>query len=211
MGWVIALLLAGATGALLMAASRRAETVLAAAAVMLTGLAGYAWQGHPDLAGVRERAAEAGAREDTVFALERAQWLGAYGHDADRLAYADALERNGMVDEAVSEMTRFAAQSPRSMPLALGLANALFVKGGSVTPPVALAYEQAARLAPGDPAPPYFFGLSLALSGRFDEAAATWRALLGSAPPTAPWRPTLSARLDRLDRLRRLSEGGNGR
>lgn len=203
MGWLLALALAGAVGALLALRARTWAAGVAIALVMLTGLAGYAWQGHPRLGGAEPARLAEGTGQDSLFALERSAWLPAYGHDADRLSYLDALERNGLLIEASQEAERFLDQAPNSMPLALGRANALFLRSrGTMSPPVVLAYEAAAGLAPNDPAPPYFFGLALVQSGAFDQASMVWHATLEKAPPGAAWRVRIEQRLQRLDALR---------
>lgn len=203
MGWVVAVVLTLMVGALLAIRVGTVAAAVATAAVMLTALAGYAWQGNPRLSAARAMRSAAESAPDSLFAAERDQWIPAYGHDADRLAYLDALERNGLLSEASGEAERFLAQSPRSMPLALGRANALFLRSRDiVSPPVVLAFEAAARLAPRDPAPPYFFGLALAQSGAFDEASMVWRATIERTPPGAAWRGRIEQRLQRLDALR---------
>ena len=52
-----------------------------------------------------------------------------------------------------------------------------------------MAYERAAELAPGHPAPLFFLGLAEARSGNPKEAARLWREILANAPADASWRP----------------------
>jgi cytochrome c-type biogenesis protein CcmH/NrfG len=85
----------------------------------------------------------------------------------------------------------------------LGLANALQAQAdGALTPTAHYAFERAAAVAPGHPAPQYFLGLAYLQMGDVDGADATWRDLLAKTPPDAPWRDRLAARIALIERFR---------
>jgi cytochrome c-type biogenesis protein CcmH len=62
--------------------------------------------------------------------------------------------------------------------------------------------------APDHPGPPYFLGLALAQSGRFDEALTLWRRLLQNTPPDAPWRADLTDKIGRLQTIMATQQSG---
>ena len=204
MGWIIALILAAATGLVLWRFARlpRGSGGFIAAA-LLVALAGYGWQARPKLAGSPKAAPDEATMPDTPFATERLKLLQRYGTVGQWLDFADALDRMGERRAAVSALANAIAQNPRSADLYVGLGNALAVHaGGMVTPAARLAFERAAEIAPNHPGPPFFFGLALAQAGQLDEAAQVWRALLERSPADAPYRPDLEQKLAQLDAMR---------
>ena len=198
----VMLALAVAAGLILVARPARGALYLIGVA-MLAGLAGYAWQGSPGLAG-SPTAPDAHKRGgDTLFAHERKVWLETVGPDAIQLDGADNMIGNGDPDYAVGLLHAFLVREPDSMMLWLGLGNALQAQADcALTPPAHYAFERAARAAPDHPAPQYFLGLAYLQMGDVDGAGATWRALLARAPANAPWRDKLAVRIALLNRLR---------
>ena len=82
---------------------------------------------------------------------------------------------------------------PGSVQLWIGLGNALVDHAHGLTPPAELAFRRAAELAPGHPAPAFFYGLAMARSGNPQAAVAVWREVLANAPADASWRPLVEA------------------
>ena len=80
-------------------------------------------------------------------------------------------------------------EHPGDFTLWVGLGNALADQAGTLTPASELAFKRAAELAPGHPAPRFFFGLALARSGDPQDAVTIWRGILADAPANASWRP----------------------
>ncbi|WP_116092018.1 tetratricopeptide repeat protein [Sphingomonas crusticola] len=203
-GWAISVLLAlvTAAGLIVMARGQRGVASLIAAA-MLVGLAGYAWQGSPALPG-RPTPANAHKRGgDTLFAHERTIWLETVGPDAQQLDGADALIHNGSPDYAAGILRAGVMRDPHDMVLWLGLGNALQAHAdGMVTPAALYAFQRAAAVAPGHPAPPYFLGLAYVQMGDLAGADAVWRGLLAGAPADAPWRARVADRLALIERFR---------
>jgi cytochrome c-type biogenesis protein CcmH len=82
------------------------------------------------------------------------------------------------------------------------MANALVAHAdGTLTPASLYAFRRAAAAAPEHPGPPFFLGLALAQSGRFEEARGLWSRLLAATPSDAPWHAELVDKLQRLDTI----------
>lgn len=173
------------------------ELVLAAVVV---GLAGYAWQGQPGIAGVSVQSREQAVPPDPQAVAIRRMMTNAYGDAAKVAEFADTLDRMGMTREAVIAVRTGIAKDPKNPELWVAMGNALVAHGGQTTSPAAeFAYKRAAALAPAHPAPPFFLGLAQAQSSKFEEAGTTWRALLARAPTDAPWRRDVEIRLAALE------------
>ncbi|NIJ06642.1 hypothetical protein FHS31_000224 [Sphingomonas vulcanisoli] len=203
-GWLIFLVLAIALLGLLAWRVRldRGLLMLAAAAVAVAA-AGYSWQGRPGLGGHPGEALQDRKPGETAFADERHDWMDSVGPEAQVLDTADAFIRNGDPDYAVGVLRGAIAQAPRSPMLWIGLGNALVhYADGQVTPAAYFAFERAAQLWPGHPAPPYFLGLAEVLSGNVDAGMTRWRRLLMEAPQDAPWRSVVAERLMLVQSLR---------
>lgn len=203
-GWLVSLALALLVGLGLVFAARPAKgSLYLIATALVLGLAGYAWQAHPDLPGAPVQANGARRGHDTLFAHERKIWLETVGFDALQLDGADSFIGNGDPDYAIGVLRAYLMREPNSMMLWLGLGNALQAQAdGALTPTAHYAFERAAAVAPGHPAPQYFLGLAYLQMGDVDGADATWRDLLAKAPPGAPWRERLAARLALIERFR---------
>jgi cytochrome c-type biogenesis protein CcmH len=200
-GWAVAGLVAAlAALAFGLLAGRRYGTL--ALAVPLFGLAGYAWQGRPDLPGTPS-AAERRRGEDDLLTGERQRWVSQIGADARWLTIADAFGRSGDTLGAVQILQSGLREYPRSAVLWLGLANALVVHGGGQVGPAAeFAYARAAALDRRSPAPVVLRGLALIRAGRLAEAENAWAALLANQPAGPSWRPLMAERLAGLRTLR---------
>lgn len=204
MGWAILILLAAtALIALLWAVRPGRGVAMLIVAGPFVALAGYAWQGSPALPGRPTAPRAANPPGDTLFAAERPAWMERMGGDAQALDAADALIRNGDPDYALAVLRGAIGRRPDSAMLWIGLANGLVTYAdGSVTPPARYAFDHAAALAPGDPAPAYFKALAYAQSGDLDTAEKIWRALLAAAPRSAPWRGRVAEKLMLLQTIR---------
>ena len=202
MGWAIMILLAAAVGWALWRFGRFGQGVgldLLGAALLLA-VAGYAWQGRPDLPGKATPPPAAQAMPDSAFATMRDTMFEKFTGDAQVLATADAFHRQGLDEYAIGVLKSALQRRPRSADLWVGLGNALVSRGGGLVAPAAeLAFTRAAKLSPLHPGPPFFLGLAYAQAGQLDRARAEWAGLLARTPADAPWRADLVAQLAAVD------------
>jgi len=187
--WIIlAALFAAALGALALLRVRGPVLMLSASA-MLFGCIGYVVQGHPGLAG-SPREAESLQAPIPLTDMRHA-FFGNFTGEESWLSISDALARSGDTEEAVGVLQNAVGKYPRNAQLWVGLGNALVDHAGVLTPASEYAYERAAELAPGHPAPVFFMGLALARSGDGQGALALWKQVLAQSPADAPWRPMI--------------------
>ncbi|MCW1428099.1 tetratricopeptide repeat protein [Novosphingobium sp. JCM 18896] len=177
----------------------------AIAAALLLGIAGYGLQGRPGMPGSPKAPAEtiAGNSPELVEARKSLAGAGASGETNNKWSIiADALARHGQFADAAGVLLGAVDKNPRDGDAWLALANALVGHAeGSLSPAALFAFRNAATVAPEHPGPPFFLGLAMAQSGRFDDARAIWTELLARTPPDAPWRPDLVDKLQRLDMI----------
>lgn len=207
MGWVILLVLSALAFAALwrLTGPGKAALQLIAAAILFA-CAGYAWQGKPSLPGDPRRPAEREGTAESAFNTMRGDMLGRFDV-ADRwLTMSESYLREGDTRGGADILASALRQHPNNATLWIGYGNALVLHGnGLMSPAAELAYARAARLAPGHPAPRFFYGLSLAQGGRLDEAEKVWRQLLASASPSAKWRETVQQQIDLIERARAVA------
>ena len=204
MGWLFLAIMGFAVLAALWRLARLERPVLQfVAAALLLGMAGYAWQGRPGLAG---RPLPPLARQevpDSEFAKTRGELLGRFDSAAHWLTLAEMFQRRGDSESGVKAIQAGLRAHPREPDLWVGLGNALVIHGdGLMNPAAELAFQRAERLAPDHPAPKYFYGLALAQSGKFDAAERIWRALLAEGLSSAAWRPMVEEKVQAIERAR---------
>ena len=187
MGWLILFILIAGGVALLWALRVRDGLLTASAAALLLGASGYALQGRPALPGAPAQAVD--KREAFPLTDARHAFFGHFTPAESWLRISEALARNGKSEDAVGILQNAARRYPGDPQLWVGLGNALVDHAHGLTPPAELAYRRAAELAPGHPAPPFFYGLALARSGERAGAVAMWQQVLKTAPASAKWRP----------------------
>lgn len=207
MSWILALALALVAFLVIAFVFKApAATRLAVGAVLLLGLAGYALQAHPGLAGAPKAPAQDPANESAAMVEARQELSGRPLGPANRwMVIGDALARHGQFADAATVYLGAVEKNSRDGEAWLAMANALVAHAdGMLTPAAVLAFREAGEAAPAHPAPPFFYGLALAQSGQLDQARDVWASLLRASPPDAPWRAELTARLSRLDQLIRM-------
>lgn len=182
---LLILLLAAVAG--VYALGVRGGVLTLVAAGLFLGASGYALQGRPGLAGAP---ASDAVRADVIplTPLRRA-FYGEFHRTAHWAIIADSYTRRGRTADAVGVLRKAVETYPADPSLWVSLGNALVDHAGVVTPASNLAFQRAAELSPGHPAPLFFYGLALARSGQRDAALGLWREVLADAPADASWRP----------------------
>jgi cytochrome c-type biogenesis protein CcmH len=208
MSWLWALLLAAAAFGLVLLSLRWAGKSFAGweaiGAALLLGIAGYGLQGKPGLAGAPKAPTETvtGGDAQALVAERKSLDGGAPTPGSNWVVTADAFARQGQYADAAGILLGAVDKNPRDGDAWLALANALVGHAdGTLSPAAFYAFRNAARIAPDHPGPPFFLGLAMAQSGRFEEARGLWTDLLARTPADAPWRATLQERLGLLDSL----------
>jgi len=201
MGWIaLGLVAVAAAAALWLLGVARPLWSFIGAGLML-GATGYAVQGRPDLPGHPVAAFARPIALDQGLIELRGDMLGRYTGEAAYFTLADALTRAGNPQAAVRILLGGVAYAPKSYVLWtwLGMAYAQH-DGGAVSPAARLAFEQAMRLAPRHPAPPFFLGVALIQSGDFAGARPYWARALALTPTGLSYRPAIAERLAILDK-----------
>ena len=210
MTWVVILLVAAAVfGALaFLLKLPRAGWELTGAA-LLVGIAGYALQGHPSMAGAPKAPVENKRAADEAMIKQRQQMGTAFAKGQSWLILADGLARQGQFGAAADVLRKGAQQFPNDADIWVSMGNALVGHSdGLITPSAQFAFQKAATIAPDHPGPPFFMGLALAQSGRLADARAIWAELLSRSPADAPWRADLVDRIARIDSMMGAATGG---
>ncbi len=185
--WIPLLVLLGATLGLLRLLGVRGPLLQLGIAALMFGAAGYAVQGRP---GLDAAPTAAGQREAPVpLTTLRHAFFGKFSPTEHWLLIAESYARRGDTAGAVGVLKSAVRAHSADQSLWVGLGNALVDHAGTITPAAELAYRRAAELAPGYPAPRFFYGLALARSGDRGNALALWQSVLADAPADAGWRP----------------------
>jgi cytochrome c-type biogenesis protein CcmH len=187
MGWLILFALLGLSLAALWLLRVRSGLLMAAAAALLIGAAGYALQASPDLPDAPASSSE--AQRYVSLTDARHAFFGQFTPAESWLRMSEALARDGNSADSVGILQNAVRRYPGDAQLWIGLGNALVDHAQGLTPPAELAYQRAAEAAPGHPAASFFYGLALARSGDRHAAVAIWQRILARAPADASWRP----------------------
>lgn len=197
--WLLALIV-GAMVLLIALRLKRPLWSFAAAALML-GATGYAFQGSPNEPARPARPVKAELADDPTLTQLRDSMLGRYTLDAAYLTAADAMTRTGDRRAAVQVLLGGLNRIPRSLALWTALGTAYAAHDGQLSPPARFAFEQAIRLAPNHPAPPFFLGLALIRANDFTGARSQWARAVALSPEGASYRREIQLRLALLDTL----------
>lgn len=201
--WVPVILLAAAALAVAVLVLRvERGTVTLLAATLLFGLAGYAWQGSPGLPAAPGTVAASPPGLDELYIKSRRAFYDATSLPSRFLITSDAFARRGDQGNAAAFANNAIRENPGDSEAWTALGNALVEHAdGHLTPAAVLAFREGARVAPGDPAPPFFLGFAILRDGDPQQALAIWKELLKKAPENAHWRPDLLERVARLEGL----------
>ena len=202
MGWLwLAGIGAAAFAALwLLGVGRGVKSI--AAAALLFGAAGYAWQQHAALSGHPVTADAEAIQVDPGLAAYRAAIMSASPADQAALAAADDRQRAGDTGAAAQGLWQAIAQRPTDAALWAGYGGAIATHdGGQLSPAALFAFRRAFELAPESPGPPFLLGLSYLQAGEVAAAKAAWLRALSLTPPGAPTRLDLAERLAMIDQV----------
>ncbi len=200
-GWLAigALALAAfALAALVLRLPREGFTLFGA--VLVFGLAGYAWQGAPGQPAAPKQPTTAASNQGEAMVEGRAALFDRTLPPPDYLVTSDAFARRGQFADAAGLLQRGLAENPRDLEswLALGLALVGHADG-FVTPAAVQAFGRAKAIDPEHPGAEYFLGFAYLQSGEIRAARNVWAGLVERSPPNAPWREGLEAEVARLD------------
>ena len=203
MGWIILLILSALIfGALILLGKLPRKAYEITGAALLLGVAGYAWQGNPGMAGVSIEPTEKPNSFDENAIDARNEMGERFGSAREWLVFSDSLNRAGKHGAAANYLRNGVKEHPNDPDLWVGLGNALVVHAdGIITPAAQFAFQKAADINPEHPGPPFFLGLAYAQSGKVDQARAVWTELLERSSEDAPWRADLESRLATLNRM----------
>lgn len=203
-GWSIVIALSSAVLLSLGLIARVSRGALGLAGVAIAlALAGYAWQGHPELPSATALA----LRDKPTFNAADARahpMMPAFTREDMALNTADAMVRARNIAGAVALLKNELVTEPRNAQLWNGLGKALVANGdGLITPAALFAFDRAAAIDPTDPIPKIMHALALAQNARFDESAQLMAQVLSQIPKNSPLRPELEEKLAQIrDRLR---------
>lgn len=200
-GWlaVAALALAAfALAAFLLRLPRERLTLFGA--VLVFGLAGYAWQGSPGQPAAPKAPESRVSDQGEAMVEGRAALFDHTSPPPDYLLTSDAYARRGRFGDAAALLRRGLEENPQDLEswLALGLALVGHADG-MVTPAALQAFGRARAIDPDNPGADYFLGFAYLQSGEVRAARAVWAGLVDRSPPDAPWRDGLAAEVARLD------------
>ncbi|GAA0479948.1 hypothetical protein GCM10009096_22400 [Parasphingorhabdus litoris] len=203
MGWIILLVMIIALFGTLVFLGKLPRTAFElTGAALLLGVAGYAWQANPGMAGVSVEPAEKPNSFDEDSITSREEMGERFGTARQWLVFSDALNRQGKHGSAANYLRNGVKEHPNDPDLWVGLGNALVVHAdGVITPAAQFAFQKAADISPEHPGPPFFLGMAYAQSGKVDQARAIWSELLERSPEDAPWRQDLESRLAAMEKM----------
>lgn len=212
MTWVLVMAVAALAFAVMALVLRTPRSGWAAiGAALLAGMAGYAVQAHPELAGSPTAPREPTAADGGAAVEVREQLAAGNAATNKRMIIANAMARHGDHAAAAEVLRGAVAENPEDAAAWLAMATALVSHADDrLTPAALFAFNQAQAADPASPGPPYFLGYALARSGKLAEGRALWADLVARTPADAPWRAELVERLRELDAfMAERSTGGN--
>jgi cytochrome c-type biogenesis protein CcmH len=199
-GWLPVLVIAAMViGGVLLFVPGRKQLWPAIAAAVVLGLAGYAWQGSPEQAAAPAQPIPAKLKAADALLQMRADMDTGYGIGKQWLITADSYARSGKYDYSAAFIQAGLRQHPKNGDLWAGLGVVLLLAGdGQMSPPAKMAFANARKFGPRNPAPDYFDGLVELFEGRPARTVEIWQRLVDDAPDKAIWQPKLESQLGGL-------------
>ena len=169
-------------------------------AVLVFGLAGYAWQGSPGQPAAPKQPAAAASTQGEAMVEGRSALFDRTQPPPSYLLTSDAFARRGQFADAAAMLQKGLLENPDDQEgwLALGMALVGHADG-FVTPAAVQAFGRAKAVDPAHPGAEYFLGFAYLQSGEIRGARNIWAGLVERSPPDAPWRAGLEAEIARLD------------
>lgn len=201
--WIPVLLVAAAAfavGAVVLRLPRTGWALFGA--TLLFGLAGYALQGQPGLAGAPKDAAPIASESGEALIIARRALFDPNQPPSRYVTVADGFARRGQYEDAAGFLRSAVHQNPRDTEAWLALGMALVEHADGVPTPAAVyAFSRAEASRPGHPGAAYFLGIAMLRAQKPQETRAIWARLIEGAPADAPWLPAMRERLAQLDAL----------
>jgi cytochrome c-type biogenesis protein CcmH len=208
MGWLVLVLIGAGAAALLWRLGLPRMLWSFAGAALMLGAAGYALQGRPMLPGQPTEASKVPGVVEPLMSELRLKMFGRFTFAEPYFVAADALQRSGAKGSAVSLLIGGIASAKQNAALWTALGQAYAAHDGTVSAPSRFAFDQAMRLAPEHPGPPFFLGVAYLDAEQFAETRKWWARAYRLSPPGASYRAEIGTRLRLLDRY--LAEEGAG-
>ena len=180
------------------------------AAFLVLGLAGYAFQGSPNLAAAPQAAIERDNAAASQLIEIREQMAGTFAGSKNWTILGDSLARKGNYKLAMSVVGSGLKKQPKNADLwaAQGL-YAMLANNGRIGEPSELAFAKARKFNPNLAAPDYFEGLNALTDGEVLTTLEKWDAALAKAPKDSKWAVTMQQQRAGLLRVlqRSMQEG----
>ncbi len=207
MTWINAILLAIAAfgvGAVMFRLPRATWASLAAALVF--GLAGYTLQASPDIPAAPKALQQERYEDEWQIMDSQSLLVGPQlKSDSRMMVTASGFARQGRFETASQMLRGIVEENPQDFEAWVALGNALTEQAdGVLTQASVYAFRQASQIAPENPAPSYFLGLSLIRQGRMMEAYQTWRGALALMPTPGEGEELDDATAFMADRVMRM-------
>ncbi len=200
MGWVTLALIVATTAALLAVLGVPRLLWSLVGSVLMLGAAGYAWQGQPLLPGQPVAAQSVKLPVDPAYKAMRDSLFGRFGGESMYFGISDAALGMGKTEFAARAVTGGVDYAPKNPALWTELGNVIALHDNNLVSPASLfAYQQAMRVAPDHPGPPFFLGWAYVRAGQLAEARLYWAKALRLTPAKAEYRSAIAERLARLD------------
>lgn len=203
MGWIIAIIMVilACAGTIILARLPTRMWVMPASIGALA-LAGYAYQGRPDVPAsyAKPIVASSGSAEQLIAIRQEMDQN--FGAAKRYLILSDGPAKDGNYALAAAFVKNGLNKYPNNHELwgALGL-QLMLASDGRISPPAQLAFDRSRKAWPKGPVPDYFEGLAALFEGRAADTQKYWERALVNATPKAQYRPILERQLAALKQL----------
>lgn len=202
-GWIIAFLMATLACVATIAIARLPRKMwVMPLSIGALALAGYAYQGRPDVPASNAQPIAASADSAAQFIAIRQEMDQDFGAAKRYLILSDGPAKDGNYALAAAFIKNGLTKYPNNHELwaALGL-QLMLASDGRISPPAQLAFDRSREAWPKGPVPDYFEGLAALFEGRVTDTEKYWERALANATPKAKYRPLLERQLAALNQL----------